>query len=792
MSSPLPPPSVGVGLVLGRYRVLEEIGRGGMGVVYRARDEHLDRDVALKVLPPGALRDATTRNRLRREALSLAKLNHPNIATVHDFHSDNARELLVMEYVRGVTLSTKLTRGALAEKEFLEIAQQIVEALEAAHSAGIVHRDLKPSNIIVTANGQVKLLDFGVATLLKPSSAGLAETLTAAPSIPGTLPYMAPEQLKGEPADTRADLYTAGVVLYEMATGHRPFEGKLSTAIANAIINTAPIPPRMLAPGLSPRLEEILLKSLEKDPDLRYQSARELAVDLRRLALPPTSPLSPVPRTRRRPTALTIVSVAVLALLLLLAGGLGSWRRILFQRMGWGRIESLAILPLENQSKDPEEEYLAAGITEALISDLGQIRGLRRVISSSSVMRYKVDRPSLRDIVRQLNVDAVVEGSVLRSGSSVQVTARLVNGATTRVIWSHAYERELRDLVPLEHELALNIAAELNIGLTSRDEAQLKNPIHASAAYEDYLKGSYLNKGTSAQQQSAKKYFEDAIAIDPEYAPAYAGLADYYWSDPQLAPREAMPKAKQYALQALRLDPRLAEAHTALAIVHFYADWDWSGAEAELERAIKLNPSDAEAHRMYSVYLSALGRAEQAQSEIRRAREVDPLNIWTQITAGFAYYFARQYDDAIAQCRRALELEPDSAGANDCLGTSYLAKGMYQQAIASCQKSVESSGGDLGHKVELARAYALSGRTLEARGLLAELQRTSERSYVSPYFMVELNAALGDHEAALRWLEKAYGEHDGYLAWLKVDSALDPLRLEPRFQELLGRLRFPP
>ncbi len=782
-----------VGERLSHYRIVKEIGRGGMGVVYRAHDEHLGRDVAIKVLPQGTLADETARKRFRKEAEALSKLNHPNIQTVHDFDTQAGTAFLVMELIPGVTLSDKLTAGPLPEKETFRLGAQLAEGLAAAHDQGVVHRDLKPGNLRLTPDGRLKILDFGLAKLLPaPAEATTTDTLGETRAVAGTLPYMAPEQLCGERADVRSDIWAAGAVLYEMVTGQRPFPETQGPRLIDAILNQPPRPPSVANRRVSPGLESIILKCLEKDPEDRYQSVRELVVDLRRLST--GAPAMAVGRRRALPRYWAVAPVALAVLLaVVLAWNPGGWRDRLLGRGNPVRIESLAVLPLENLSHNPEQDYFADGMTEALITELGQIRGLRRVISRTSVMRYKTVRKPLREIASELNVDAVVEGSVLRSDGAVQVTARLVQASTDTQLWSQSYQRELRDVLALQREVALAIAKEIKVKLAPQEQARLATarPVNPSA-HEAYLKGKHLSKGTYEQRRKAREYFEQTVRIDPNYAPGYAGLADSYWATPDLPAKEAMPKAKEYALKALAIDDTLAHAHRALASILFYGDWDWLAANEEFKHALELNPGDAEAHRMYSVYLSAMGRFEEALTEIRTAQELDPLSVLTNTTAGWTFYCARQYDRGAEQCQKTLELAPNSDGAHACLGYNYLAKGMYQQAIAECQKALTLSGGDAVRAVWLGRAYAGAGRRTDARKVLTELHQLSKRTYVPPYFLATLHVALGEKDQAFAWLQRAYAERDLYLAWLRVDPAVDPLRSDPRFQELLRRTGLSP
>ena len=787
-----------IGQTLGHYRILEQVAAGGMGVVYRARDEQLDRDVALKVLPSGTLSDDTARRHFRKEAMALAKLNHPNIETVYEFGSQDGMDFIVMEYVPGKTLADRLKGGALPEKEVLAFGMQIAAGLEEAHARGIVHRDLKPANIAITARGQAKILDFGLAKLLRPVELGTTETFTDSHGAAGTLPYMPPEQLQGEPVDARADIYTIGAVLYEMATGRRAFQEEQTSRLIDAILHQPPIPPRVLNHRVSTGLETIILKCLDKQPDRRYQSATELLVDLRRLSLPssPSSdhsiPPAPSPawgKVRKR------ISYGVLLLLALAAGltamNVDGWRDRLLGRFRPPQIRSLAVLPFENLTRDTEQDYFADGMTEALITNLGQIRALR-VISRTSVMKYRSARRPLADIARELHVDAIIEGSVSRSQNLVLVTARLVYGPTDTQLWSRSYQRDLQNVLVMQGELASAIVHEIDLTLTPQEEARLAGSRQVNpAAHEAYLKGNYLKRGTAEQREKSKEYFMEAIRIDPNYAPAYAGLADYYRTSPDLAPLLSTPEAEKYAKMALELDPSLAYAHLALGSVRFFGDWDWSKAETEFRRALELNPSDAETHRTYSNFLAALGRESEAQAEIRQAQGLDPLYITTQITAGWIFYFARQYDKAIERCRAALELDPNSAGGYDCLGTGYLAQGAYDQAIDACQKAVRLSENAPSRAVGLGEAYALAGKKSEANEILLELRARSMQSYVSPVFLARLYLVSGDHQHALDQLQLAYQGRDPYLVWLKVERAFDPLRSDQRFRDILRRVGFP-
>ena len=784
-----------IGQTLGHYRILEKVAAGGMGVVYRAHDEQLERDVALKVLPSGTLSNDASRRQFRKEALALAKLSHPNIETVYEFDTQDGIDFLVMEYVPGNTLAERLAAGVLPEKEVVALGMQIAAAMEEAHSRGIVHRDLKPRNIAITARGQAKVLDFGLAKLLPQANDVTSDTLTDTQAGAGTLPYMPPEQLQGESVDARADLYTIGAVLYEMATDRRAFPQELPSRVIDAILHHPPVPPRALNSRISPDLERIILKCLEKDSGRRFQSAKELLVDLRRLGTISTAHTTlhpPSPPVWKRAARLAAYAVAgLLALAALMTSlNVGGWRDRLTGHPLPAQIRSLAVLPFANLSGDPEQDYVADGMTDALITDLSQIHTLR-VISRTSVLRYQASRKPLVEIARELKVDGIVEGSVSRSGNLAQVTARLIYGPTETPVWSKTYQRDEQNVLLLQAEVARAIVLEIDVTLTPQERARLtSNRQVNAAAQEAYLKGNYLRWGTEGQRQRSKEYFEDAIRIDSNYAPAYAGLANYYRLNSELSPIITMPQARQFALRAVELDPSLADAHLALGGIYFFGDWDWVKADREFKSALELDPGNSEAHRSYAYYLTALGRRQEAMSEIQRALEVDPLYIATQITAGWVFYFSRQYDQAITQCQQSLELDPNSAGAYDCLGSSYLAEGDHEKAIAASQRAYTLSGNAATRAVGLGEAYALGGRKSDAQTVLQQLRQQSANRFVPPLFISRIDLALGEHEQALAHLEEAYQKRDPYLVWLKAERAFDLLRSDPRFKDLLRRVGF--
>jgi serine/threonine-protein kinase len=786
-----------IGQTFGHYRILEKIAAGGMGVVYRARDEQLERDVALKVLPSGTLSDDSARRNFRREALALAKLNHPNIETVYEFGSQDDLDFLVMEYVSGRTLAERLVSGALPEKEVIALGMQIAAAIEEAHERGIVHRDLKPANIAIAARGQAKVLDFGLAKLLRPDDELTTDHLTDSQAAAGTLPYMSPEQLLGEPVDARGDVYSIGVVLYEMVTGRRAFSGDLPSRVIDAILHGPLVPPRALDSRISPELERIILKCMDKDPEHRYQSARELLVDFRRLAAPSSTsavapgPAPPLWRRILTPTVLGIAALLALAVTLT-ALNVSGLRDRLMGLTAPPKVGSLAVLPLENLSHDPEQEYFADGMTEALITDIAKIRTLR-VISRTSVMRYKGTKKPLSQIARELNVDVVVEGSVQRSGDRVRIDAQLIDARKDRNLWTESYQSDLSDVLALQGNVARAIAGEVRVQLTPEERAVLSATRSVKReAYEAYLHGLYsLNKRTPGDLQNAIGSFQKAVDLDPTYALAYSGLAQGYALMSiygETVPRAAMPKAKAAANRALQIDNGLAEAHAVLADVEWSYEWDDAAADTAFQRALLINPNYATAHQWYALYLSNLGKAEQAIVHINRAQELDPRSLIIEADVGWCYYVAHRYDEAIDLLRKLAEGEPNFWAAHSILGQTYLAKGELADAIRELELADSLSPHTMRNMALLGDAYALAGRRTEARKLLEELILLSKKRYISPAYMAIPSIGLGQKDQAFEWLDRAYDDRSDWMVLLRTEPVFDPIRSDARFQNLLRKV----
>jgi len=786
-----------IGRTLGHYRVVEKIGAGGMGEVYRARDERLERDVAVKVLPAGTLADEAARKRFRKEALALSKLNHPNIATIFDFDTQQGVDYLVMEHISGETLADKLKAGPLPESQVLRVGAQVAEGLEAGHREGIVHRDIKPGNLRLTPDGRVKILDFGLAKAMRPASevtaATTTESLTQTQAIVGTLPYMAPEQLRGEPIDARSDIYAAGAVLYEMATGQRPFPQTQAAELTGAILHQAPRPPRELHSRCSPGFERIILKALAKDPGERYQRAAEARAALEAIATGAVAPWVGLKYALGRRRALAITAGVVLLVVAAVALNFGNLRERLFG-IGPAKIDAIAVLPLANLSGDPEQDYLAEGMHEALITDLAKLSGLRRVIARTSVMRYRGTDKPLPQIARELGVDAVITGSVVREGDRVRITAQLINARTEEHVWAERYERDLRDVLTLQNEIVSSIARQIELKLTPADAARLARAHRVNPeAYEFYLRGRFhSDKRTPESLKKGLEYFQAAIDSDPAYALGYVGLADTYrlsGSYAVLPPDEAYPRAKTALVKALELDDTLAEAHNSLANA-YYDDFDWEAAEREFQRALELNRNYPTAHHQYAVYLGSLGRHEEAIKEIKRARELDPLSPVIRGAQLGILFHARKYDETIEEGEKALEAEPPFLYFHK--GAAYIEKRMFDKGVAEFeQQAVVSPSPAVMARVGY--AYARAGRRAEAVKIVSELEQLSKREYVSSYDIALVYAGLGDKTESLAWLERAYENKEGvmWLHFLRVSPCFDGLRDDPRFQDLLRRMNFP-
>jgi eukaryotic-like serine/threonine-protein kinase len=775
-----------------------------MGEVYRARDTRLGREVAVKVLPPAFSADAERLRRFEQEARAASALNHPNILTIHDIGEQGESPYVVSELLEGHTLRELLTTAVFSPRKAVGCAIQIAHGLAAAHEKGIVHRDLKPENVFVTEDGRVKILDFGLAKLTRPEAGG--DPMTKAPTQPagtepgvvmGTVGYMSPEQVRGQAADHRSDIFAFGAVLYEMLTGERAFRGDTAVETMNAILKEEPPELSRSRTEVTPTLDRIVRRCLEKSPAERFQSARDLGFALGEAAsLPSMAGVAASSSAKRRRAAAAIALGGALVLLvgILIASNAGGLRDRLRPAAASGRIRSLAVLPLTNFSRDPEQEYFADGMTEELITDLAQIASLR-VISRTSIMAYKGTKKSLPQIGRELKVDGVLEGSVERAGNRVRITAQLIEAATDHHLWAKSYERDLSDVLSLQSEVARAVAREVRAAVTPDEQARLARarPVDPEV-HELYLRGrQHVGMGIEKEIRLGIALFERALAKDPQDARSWAGLADAWsgLSDYYLPPREAMPKAKEAAQKALQLDDSLAEAHASLGNVYMMYDWKWSDSERELRRAIELNPGYAQAHDWYGNLLAAVGRRTEWPKESRLARELDPLSPIVHFDSGLNAFLSRQPDEAIGLYRRAIEIEPALGLAHAWLALPYVQKGLIADALAEARKASEVDDSPLA-LATAGGAMAMAGDVAGARGVLQRLDEISKTRYVCPYEVGVIHIWLGEKDEAFRLLEKGYEVRSQCMPGTKTDPRLDPIRSDPRYADLLRRLAFPP
>jgi len=798
------------GTRLGRYEIRSKIGAGGMGEVYLAQDTKLDRQVALKILPPEFASDADRMRRFVLEAKSASALNHPNIITIYEIDEADSAHFIATEFIDGETLRERMNGAPIKLLEVLDLAAQIASALSVAHAAGIVHRDIKPENIMLRRDGIVKILDFGLAKLSENVVTGTVDTEAATKGlvqtepgvVVGTADYMSPEQVRGLALDARTDIFSIGVVLYEMVAGRRPFEGATIGDLIVSILERKPAALATYRREMPETLEWIVSKVLRKDRDERYQTAKDMATDLRRLkqSIEIDAEMEPRKHSGTGGGTVSADNGGRAATQIVRApakiSDLSRTETPVLKRRSRKTIDSLAILPLVNASGDPNAEYLSDGITESIINSLSQISKLR-VMARSTVFRYKGLEVDPQTVGRELGVRAVLTGRVLPLGDYMVIGTELVDTADGSQLWGEQYRRSVLDIFAVQEEISREISGKLRLRLTGAEKKRLtKRYTENTEAYHLYLKGRYYENKffNEAAFKKAIDCFQQAIERDPAYALAYAGLADGYirLSTFNVTPsREGFAKARAAVLKALEIDDTLAEAHTSLARIKSSFDWDWPGAEEEFRWAIKLNPNYATAHHLYGRHLMIMGRLDEATVEIRQASELDPLalNIHTDLSAPL--FFARQYDRAIESLRKTLEMDPNFALAHGRLGGAYEFKGMYEEAIAEFQRVVELSGSRPGTLAAFAGAYAASGRADQARDILDRLKEQSQRGHVSPCDIAEIHAALGEKDQAFEWLEKAYEARSSDLRFLKVNPSFpDSLRLDPRFADLLRRVGF--
>ena len=812
---------IGRGTTLGPYRIETLLGAGGMGQVFRATDVRLDRPVAVKVVTAGVALEPQLRARFAREARAVAALTHPHICTLYDVGRHDDVDFLVMECLEGETLAARLARGRMPLEETLTRAIEIASALEHAHGHGIVHRDLKPANIMLTASG-AKLLDFGLAKFrlatgdiaqaqvtrelnlsdaLQPpapdQSASDSGNVTNRGTIVGTIRYMAPEQIRGGEVDARSDLFSFGAVLFEMLTGRVAFEGTTVSSVRDAVLEGEVPAVSSLQPETPAAVEAVVRRCLAKNPNERFQTAGEVVQELKQTAesilyaRAYSTPRADAPDKRRW-------SGWRARTLLLALTGLVAWGIVAgFQRWSagsTGQIRSIAVLPLQNLSGDPAQEYFADGMTDQLIADLATIDRLR-VISRTSVMPYKDAPKPVPVIARELQVDAIIEGSVARAGGKVQITTTLIRGATGAVIWAQKFERDAGDVLTLQREVVETITSKVDITLTPLQQTRIASarPIDPERDFEVLLGRHHAAKATEEGLRKAVQYFDAAIAKDPANAWAHAGLAEAYTglAGFYMDPREAMPKAKQAAETALRLDEALADAHAALGYVHLVWDWNGPAAQKALLRALDLNPSLATARLNYAAYLTTQARHDEAVQEIRRALNLDPRSIRSHAQGTVLLIFTRHFDEAIELARRGLEFEPNSGFTLAFQGVAYSELGRFDEAIDNLQRAIKLDN-SLTVQALHAQVLAVAGRTEEAKAVLASVEKAARSRYFCPYEIGSVHATLGDADAAFKFFRKGTDERADCMAWLGVEPWLDRFRLDSRYNDLLRDIGLTP
>ncbi|MEW6128954.1 MAG: protein kinase [Acidobacteriota bacterium] len=824
--------SFAAGTSFSHYRIMSRLGSGGMGEVYLAEDTRLGRKVALKVLPSHFTHEADRLRRFEQEARAASALNHPNIITIFEVGHTGELNYIVTEFIEGQTLRQRMMSGRLSLRDALKIAIQVANALSAAHAAGIVHRDIKPENVMVRPDGYVKVVDFGLVKLTEPlpNSGEIddeteTQILSTDPSIVmGTPHYMSPEQARGMSIDARADIFSLGSMVYEMVSGRTPFEGSTPGEIIASILYKEPPLLARYSREVPQELERIVTKALRKDREERYQTAKDIALDLKNLRqhlafeeirersmtpdvsyevstirnsgsrptvvdysrdefftgdMQPVRPMSSAEYIitelkQRKKTVFFSLFAVILAVVAL----------IYFNGRNKTAVDSIAVLPFVNTGGEPSSDYVADGMTESLIKNLSQLPKLK-VMSLISVLRYKGGDVDPRAVGRDLSVQAVLSGRISKRDDGVLVNIELVDARDNTRIWGEQYQRKFSDILALQEEILRSISQKLQLKLNSDERKRLE-------AYQLYLMGrNYWNKRRADDVRKGLDYFQQAIDKNPQYAPAYAGLADSYnllVVYGIMPPHEAFPKAKEAAEKALALDDTLAEAHTSLAFVKSRYEWDWEGAEAAFRRAIELNPNYALARQWYANHLVSVGRSLEAIEESKRTQELDPLSLMANAQIGWIYFYSRQYDAGAKACQKAIEMGPNFFSARRYYGLILEAQNKYDEAIEQFEKGRESSANNPIMIAALGHAYAVAGKKREAQKLLDELTNEPNERKPSSYDIAVIYTGLGETEKAIEWLEKAYEERNEYLSYVKADPRFDPLRTDPRFQDILRRM----